>query len=59
MYLYNMLNKVIMLNCCEAAPVPNFQWQWCNKVIVVSSGFNEPALLERHTLTFMSMFVMK
>ena len=43
----------------NTAPVPNFQWQWCNKVIVVSSGFDEPALLERHTLTFMSVFVMK
>ena len=52
-------NKVIMLNCCEVAPVPNFQWQWCNKVIVVSSEFNGPGLVERHTLTFMSVFVMK
>ena len=48
-----------MIDCREAAPVPNFQWQWCNEVIVVSSGFDKLALVERHTLTFMSMFVMK
>ena len=61
MYLHYMLNKIIVLDCA-VVKWHQFQWQECNEVIVVFSGFHGPAAREtsrknvdRYTLTFMSV----